>query len=246
MNILSRFYKYNTRTAICDKYGTYTFGQVNKLAMQVAGKLRPHLENSDVSKRKTFSKQPCVAYFCPRDHTYVASQWASWHAGAIGVPLAENYPADDLRYILEDSGAAVVLSHASCVSALRPAAEKIGTPIVLVDEIGTSVEKDDVVPPLLQILVKTQCSSTPAAPPAARRACLFAIRYGRVFYNVANNLSHRIRSDQQLLCRHFLRRSALWLRHGTGPPTTASSVYCRSTMFTASSPFRCAARTEAG
>jgi acyl-CoA synthetase (AMP-forming)/AMP-acid ligase II len=147
MNILSRFYKYNTRTAICDKYGTYTFGQVNKLAMQVAGKLRPHLENSDVSKRKTFSKQPCVAYFCPRDHTYVASQWASWHAGAIGVPLAENYPADDLRYILEDSGAAVVLSHASCVSALRPAAEKIGTPIVLVDEIGTSVEKDDVVPP---------------------------------------------------------------------------------------------------
>ncbi len=51
------------------------------------------------------------------------------------MPLAENYPVEDLRYLLEDSGAAAVLSHNSCVDALRPAAEKAGVPIVLINEI---------------------------------------------------------------------------------------------------------------
>ena len=56
--------------------------------------------------------------------------------GLAGVPLAKN-PAsvDDLRFILEDSNAVAVLSHARCVDALRPAAEKAGVPILLINEI---------------------------------------------------------------------------------------------------------------
>jgi acyl-CoA synthetase (AMP-forming)/AMP-acid ligase II len=135
MNILNRFQLHNSRIAVTDRYGTFTFSQLNLLASELAGNLKAQLRTADKTKRKPFSPQPCVAYFCPRDHTYVAAQWASWRAGAIGVPLAENYPVDDLRFILEDSGAAAVFSHSRCVDALRPAAEKAGVPIVLITEI---------------------------------------------------------------------------------------------------------------
>ena len=135
MNILARFHLHSSRIAVTDRYGTFTYGQLNHLANEIAGNVKAHLTTADKSKRKSFSPQPSVAYFCPRDHTYVAAQWASWRAGAIGVPLGENYPVDDLRYLLEDSGAAVVLSHTRCVDALRPAAEKAGVPIVLINEI---------------------------------------------------------------------------------------------------------------
>ena len=145
MNILARFYLHNNRVAVADKYGTFTFSQLNKLSSQLADNIRPHLD-ANKSKRKPHSQQPCVAYFCPRDHTYVAAQWASWHAGAIGVPLAENYPTDDLQYLLEDSGAAAVISHSSCVNAVRPAAEKVGIPIMLVNEIRESLNADSVAP----------------------------------------------------------------------------------------------------
>ena len=36
-------------------------------------------------------------------------QWATWLAGAIGVPLHPSHPVDELQYILDDSDAVLLL-----------------------------------------------------------------------------------------------------------------------------------------
>jgi len=66
----------------------------------------------------------------------VASQLAVWRAGCIGVPLAESYPTEELAYVLEDCGARAVYAHPSFLAVLRPACERLGVPIIVVESIA--------------------------------------------------------------------------------------------------------------
>ncbi|KAJ0393486.1 hypothetical protein P43SY_001247 [Pythium insidiosum] len=81
-----------------------------------AALLRASLRLSDEIQRSlprgvqgSAHEQPRVAYLGARGTAYVTMQWATWLAGGIGVPLHAAHPGDELQYLLEDSGAALLL-----------------------------------------------------------------------------------------------------------------------------------------
>lgn len=60
--------------------------------------------------RERYGSQPRVAILCENDITYVSSLWAAWQLGCIAVPVCKTYPQEEMRYILRDSGASIILS----------------------------------------------------------------------------------------------------------------------------------------
>ena len=67
-----------------------------------------------------------VAFMCPPDAAYVVSLWAIWRAGGVTVPLCTTHPTDELRYVLQDSGADLLLIHPLYAGLLDPLAEELG------------------------------------------------------------------------------------------------------------------------
>lgn len=67
-----------------------------------------------------------VAFMCPPDAAYVVSLWAIWRAGGVTVPLCTAHPADELRYVLQDSGADLLLIHPLYAKLLEPLGDELG------------------------------------------------------------------------------------------------------------------------
>ncbi|EGZ22977.1 hypothetical protein PHYSODRAFT_555724 [Phytophthora sojae] len=57
--------------------------------------------------------QPRVAMLGARGASYLIIQWAIWLAGGIAVPLHPAHPADEMDYIVSDSGASLLVANAS-------------------------------------------------------------------------------------------------------------------------------------
>ena len=68
-------------------------------------------------------KEMRVAFLIPPGFQYVAVQWGIWRAGGIAVPLCVFHPQPELEYVIEDSDAAIVVSHPDFEKMLRPIAE---------------------------------------------------------------------------------------------------------------------------
>ena len=117
--ILCRVASHGARTAIIDGEGAVSYAALNTAAQGLSAQLAPHLLRRN-------GVQPTVAFLAPRDRSYVVSQWAAWHAGAIGVPLAENYPAAEYEYLLQDCGASVVVVHPRMAASLGDVAKGLG------------------------------------------------------------------------------------------------------------------------
>ncbi|KAJ8539062.1 hypothetical protein ON010_g12809 [Phytophthora cinnamomi] len=58
-------------------------------------------------------QQPRVALLGARGASYLIIQWAIWLAGGIAVPLHPAHPADEMDYIVSDSGASLLVVNAS-------------------------------------------------------------------------------------------------------------------------------------
>ncbi len=65
-----------------------------------------------------------VAFMVDPGFDYVAIQWAIWQAGGVAVPLCISYPLPSLRYVLEDTGAAIVIATPSYEEVLKPLIEE--------------------------------------------------------------------------------------------------------------------------
>jgi malonyl-CoA/methylmalonyl-CoA synthetase len=96
---------------------------------------------------------------CPRDNSYVQSQLATWHLGYIGVPIAENYPASEIEYVLKDCGVSLVLTDASKAAAIGPVASALQLPMIEVSRLTPCG-------PNLEALVKNAPAASAAAAPA--------------------------------------------------------------------------------
>jgi amino acid adenylation domain-containing protein len=97
-------------TALVSRKKSFTFAEMDKAANQLAWRLT----TSGVRPEST------VALLADRSPELVATMLAVWKAGAAYVPLDPAYPAERLRFILEDAQVTVLLGTAALVSKLAP------------------------------------------------------------------------------------------------------------------------------
>jgi malonyl-CoA/methylmalonyl-CoA synthetase len=101
------------RVAIVDPVAEWSFAAVDDDAVRLAGALP--VRHGDR-----------VAILATPGHDTVVAVLACWHAGAIAVPLHPPNPDPELAYVTTDCGTAAVIAS----SAHRPAAERLGVPVV--------------------------------------------------------------------------------------------------------------------
>src|SRR5262245_55959839 len=97
----TRVRAFGDRTAIIDPAGTWTYEQLDADARRLAGAL---LDGApDLGEGR-------VAVLCTPGHDYVTALLACWAAGAIAVPLHPEHPEPEQAYVVEHSGATVVVA----------------------------------------------------------------------------------------------------------------------------------------
>lgn len=76
-----------------------------------------------------------VAALVPNGYSWVVAQWATWAAGGFYVPILHTHPVAEMRYIVENAEAQVLVVHRSLEGKGRELAEKAGVGhIVIIDE----------------------------------------------------------------------------------------------------------------
>ena len=122
--ILRRIVHHGDAPAVLDAAGgPVSYAAINAQAAALAKALAPHVAWKG-------GRQPTVAYLHGRDRDYVATQCGTWLSGAIGVPLAENYPPLEYEYLLRDSGAAAVVTSGRLAPAIAGVADALGIPVL--------------------------------------------------------------------------------------------------------------------
>lgn len=105
------------RTAIVDDAGEHAYDELLAASAAVA---RALLEGrADLGEAR-------VAFMVSPGFGYAAVQWGVWRAGGVAVPLCLSHPEPELDYVLEDTGAAVVVAGPEFEARLGPLARARG------------------------------------------------------------------------------------------------------------------------
>jgi len=103
-----------SRTAIIACDGTYTYDQLDDASRRVASALLG--DNDDL-------RQMRVAFLVAPSFAYAAVQRGIWRAGGVAVPLAVSHPPAELEYVVQDSGASIVVAGPGFETVLAPLAK---------------------------------------------------------------------------------------------------------------------------
>jgi malonyl-CoA/methylmalonyl-CoA synthetase len=117
-----------TRTekiAIASPEGIFTYGDLLHLSKQIALNLLEDIP--DLQEQR-------VAFLLPPGFEYVATLWGIWRGGAIAVPLCVFHPQPELEYVIDNSGATIIIAHPQFASVLRPIAENKDLRFILTSE----------------------------------------------------------------------------------------------------------------
>ncbi len=112
--------------AVVDEHGALSYGELDELANRIAGRLRAEW----VRGVRGVVGTPIVAVLAERSTDLVAGLLGVIKAGAAYLPLDPEYPAERLAYMLEDSGAGVVLAQRHLGDLLPESVP----PVLLLDE----------------------------------------------------------------------------------------------------------------
>ncbi|HMI92682.1 MAG TPA: acyl-CoA synthetase [Polyangiales bacterium] len=83
-----------------------------------------------------------VAFLVPPGCAYVIAQWGIWRAGGIAVPLCVAHPAPELAYTIDDSGASLLIAHASLRALLEPIARERSVPLIASEDLERHADVD--------------------------------------------------------------------------------------------------------
>ncbi len=100
--LIQRARSHGNRPAVIAADGTFTYEDLldaseGRAAHLLAGR-------ADLEEAR-------VAFLVPPSFEYVATQWGIWRAGGVAVPLAVSHPATELRHVITDADASVVIAH---------------------------------------------------------------------------------------------------------------------------------------
>lgn len=128
---------YGNNTAIIDEHGTYTYHQLYRQACCVATHII-HLTGS--------GNEP-VLFLMPSGFGYVAVQWGIWLAGKIAVPVHTAHPAEEIKYLVEDTGAPLFIYESSFKDKVIQATGGTG---ILLDFAAAGEQKEEVALPSIE------------------------------------------------------------------------------------------------
>ena len=140
--VLARAAPHAERTAVVSESGEYTYAELladsAHLSRTLRTAVREAAEPAALAEimRSFAAGAPQdldgarVAFLCPPDAAYVVTLWAIWRAGGVTVPLCSAHPADELRYVLQDSGAELLVLHPRYAETLLPLAAELELPTV--------------------------------------------------------------------------------------------------------------------
>lgn len=112
--------------AIISNNQVYTYQNLLDSSNQFASLL---LENtSDLNETR-------VAFMVSPGFDYVSIQWGIWRAGGIAVPLCISYPLPSLQYVIEDTGAEIVIAGAEYAEILQPLAAEKGFRFIVLPKV---------------------------------------------------------------------------------------------------------------
>lgn len=125
--------KFPTHTAIIDYNKKFTYDELLNASARFAAFL--------LNGEKDLQEQR-IAFMVNPGFDYVKVQWAIWRAGSIAVPLCLSHPLPSLQYVIEDTGATIIIVSPQYESLLKNLAnEKNIRFIVLNDELQISETK---------------------------------------------------------------------------------------------------------
>lgn len=116
------------KVAVIANNSSYSYGTLLSNSQQLATELL--VEKLDL-------KEARVAYMLSPGFEYIVSQWAIWQAGGIAVPLCISYPLPSLQYVLENTGAEIIIVGQEFKAFITPLLNQLNTIklIVYSDEI---------------------------------------------------------------------------------------------------------------
>jgi len=135
--LIERALLHDSAIAIRDARGDHTFAELVTAARAVAARLLGP---------ETDLREARVAFMVPPSFEYAAALWGIWLAGGVAVPLCVSHPLPELQYVLDDTGAEVLLAHADFEPKLRPLAET--NPVRFMQLDATRPQSTRLLPPL--------------------------------------------------------------------------------------------------
>lgn len=119
--------------AIVSEGKFYSFKELLVASQQYASLL---LNNrSDLSEER-------VCFMVHPGFDYVKIKWAIWRAGGIAVPLCLSHPLPSLQYVIENTGASVIIVSPAYESLLKNTAEQKQIRLIVLNNQPTSSEGD--------------------------------------------------------------------------------------------------------
>ena len=116
----------DSRVAVVDATGTYTYADLDAAARRVAERLLR--EEEDLQQAR-------VAFLVTPGFEYVAIQRGVWRAGGVAVPLAVSHPPAELEYVIRDSAASIVVADAAFAATAEPIARAVGVRFALTTDL---------------------------------------------------------------------------------------------------------------
>jgi malonyl-CoA/methylmalonyl-CoA synthetase len=117
--------KHINSTAVIDNAGKYSYAELLK-ASSLFTSLLLNSEKDLKEKRVAFMVNP--------GFDYVKIQWAIWRAGGIAVPLCLSHPLPSLQYVIEDTGAAVIVVSPQYETILKNLAAEKNIRLIVLNE----------------------------------------------------------------------------------------------------------------
>jgi len=138
LNYIQKASLFATKTAISENKKSYSFNQL----LNTSGLIATHLLNE-----RTDLNQERVAFMVKPGFDYVAVQWGIWRAGGVIVPLCISYPLNALEYVIEDTGASIIVIGEEYLELLKPFAKSKGITLHVTTDIKR--EKSDTTLPVI-------------------------------------------------------------------------------------------------
>lgn len=109
--LIARARSHGDRAAVAAPEGSFTYHELLATSELVAASL---LDGRDDLREAR------AAFLVPAGWQYVVLQWGIWRAGGVAVPLAASHPPPELRYVIDDAEASIVIAHPELAEKLRP------------------------------------------------------------------------------------------------------------------------------